>query len=108
MMSMEMLHYCCKCGMIAFAILTHYKPLRPFHSFFLFNLSQLLPFLQLHSRFIFIFYRLEQATGIAFRFVIGRSKDAKKMAELHKEVEKYKDFIRIDIEEDYLKLPYKS
>ncbi|GMY28865.1 probable beta-1,3-galactosyltransferase 12 isoform X1 [Fagus crenata] len=52
--------------------------------------------------------RLEQATGIAFRFVIGRSKDAKKMAELHKEVEKYKDFIRIDIEEEYLKLPYKS
>ncbi|KAK6912820.1 Glycosyl transferase, family 31 [Dillenia turbinata] len=52
--------------------------------------------------------RLEQATGLAFRFVIGRSKDAKKMADLAKEVEKYKDFMLIDVEEEYLKLPYKT
>ncbi|XP_077211791.1 putative beta-1,3-galactosyltransferase 12 isoform X2 [Tasmannia lanceolata] len=52
--------------------------------------------------------RLEQATGLAFRFVIGRAKDAKKMADLEKEVEKYNDFVLIDIEEDYLKLPYKT
>ncbi|XP_042519589.1 probable beta-1,3-galactosyltransferase 12 [Macadamia integrifolia] len=52
--------------------------------------------------------RLEQATGLAFRFVIGRSKDAKKMADLEIEVEKYKDFMLIDIEEEYLKLPYKT
>ncbi|XP_059657041.1 probable beta-1,3-galactosyltransferase 12 [Cornus florida] len=52
--------------------------------------------------------RLEQATGLAFRFVIGRSKDAKKMAALEKEVEKYKDFMLIDVEEEYLKLPYKT
>ncbi|KAL7215311.1 hypothetical protein ACSBR1_027475 [Camellia fascicularis] len=41
-------------------------------------------------------YRLEQATGLAFRFVIGQLKDAKKMAELEKEVEQYKDFMLID------------
>lgn len=52
--------------------------------------------------------RLEQATGLAFRFVIGRSKDAKKMAELEKEVEQYKDFMLIDVDEQYLKLPYKT
>ncbi|MQM03225.1 hypothetical protein Taro_036004 [Colocasia esculenta] len=51
---------------------------------------------------------LEQATGLAFRFVIGRTKDARKMAELHREEEKYHDFLRIDIEEEYLKLPYKT
>ncbi|XP_050219650.1 probable beta-1,3-galactosyltransferase 12 [Mercurialis annua] len=52
--------------------------------------------------------RLEQATGLAFRFVIGRSKDAKKMAELEKEIEKYRDFMLIDVEEEYLRLPYKT
>ncbi|KAG6674358.1 hypothetical protein I3842_15G037900 [Carya illinoinensis] len=52
--------------------------------------------------------RLEQATGLAFRFVIGRSKNSKKMVEHHEEVEKYKDFMFIDLEEEYLKLPYKS
>ncbi|XP_027079683.2 probable beta-1,3-galactosyltransferase 12 [Coffea arabica] len=52
--------------------------------------------------------RLEQATGLAFRFVIGRSKDAKKMAELEKEIEKFQDFMIIDVEEEYFKLPYKT
>lgn len=52
--------------------------------------------------------RLEQATGLAFRFVIGRSKDAKKMENLEKEIEKYKDFMIIDVEEEYSKLPYKT
>ncbi|KAJ9168228.1 hypothetical protein P3X46_019778 [Hevea brasiliensis] len=52
--------------------------------------------------------RLEQATGLAFRFVIGRSNDAKKMARLEKEVEKYRDFMLIDVEEEYLRLPYKT
>ncbi|XP_052210012.1 probable beta-1,3-galactosyltransferase 12 isoform X1 [Diospyros lotus] len=52
--------------------------------------------------------RLEQATGLAFRFVIGRSKDAKRMAELEKEIQQYKDFMLIDVEEEYLKLPYKT
>ncbi|KAF5748318.1 beta-1 3-galactosyltransferase 12 isoform X1 [Tripterygium wilfordii] len=52
--------------------------------------------------------RLEQATGLAFRFVIGRSKDLKKMAQLEKEVETYSDFMLIDMEEKYLKLPYKT
>ena len=52
--------------------------------------------------------RLEQATGLAFRFVIGRSKDTKKMAELEKEIEKFQDFMIIDVEEEYFKLPYKT
>lgn len=51
---------------------------------------------------------LEQATGLAFRFVIGRSKDGDKMAEIEKEMDKYGDILRIYIEEDYNKLPYKT
>ncbi|XP_020531657.1 probable beta-1,3-galactosyltransferase 12 isoform X1 [Amborella trichopoda] len=51
---------------------------------------------------------LEHSTGLAFRFVIGHTKDVKKMAELEEEIEKYNDFMVIDVEEDYLKLPYKT
>ncbi|KAK1307517.1 putative beta-1,3-galactosyltransferase 12 [Acorus calamus] len=51
---------------------------------------------------------LEQATGLAFRFVIGRTKDANKMAALQKEEEKHHDFMYIDIEEEYLNLPHKT
>ncbi|XP_017983027.1 PREDICTED: probable beta-1,3-galactosyltransferase 12 [Theobroma cacao] len=52
--------------------------------------------------------RLEQATGLSFRFVIGKSKDLKKMAKLEKEIEKYRDFMLIDVEEEYHRLPYKT
>lgn len=52
--------------------------------------------------------RLEQSTGLAFRFVIGRTKDVKKMEELKREEEKYHDFLFIDVEEQYLRLPYKT
>ncbi|KAJ3683074.1 hypothetical protein LUZ60_013301 [Juncus effusus] len=52
--------------------------------------------------------RLEEATGLAFRFVIGRTKDKAKMAALQREVEEYDDFILLDIEEEYSKLPYKT
>ncbi|KAL9440352.1 hypothetical protein AB3S75_019085 [Citrus x aurantiifolia] len=52
--------------------------------------------------------RLERATGIAFRFVIGKSKYAKKMAQLEKEIDKYRDFKLIDVREEYLKFPYKT
>ncbi|CAH2060559.1 unnamed protein product [Thlaspi arvense] len=52
--------------------------------------------------------RLEQATGLAFRFVTGRSKDAEKMSELEKEIEKYRDFVLLDVKEEYLRLPYKT
>ncbi|PQQ08589.1 putative beta-1 3-galactosyltransferase 12 [Prunus yedoensis var. nudiflora] len=52
--------------------------------------------------------RLEQATGLAFRFVIGRSKDAKKMAGVQKEIDKYRDFLVIDVNEEYLNLPWKT
>lgn len=52
--------------------------------------------------------RLEEATGLAFRFVIGRSSDSQKMDELGKEIEKYKDFICLDIEEGNLKLAQKT
>lgn len=52
--------------------------------------------------------RLEEATGLAFRFIIGKSKDKAKMLELGKEVAKYDDFLLLDIEEEYSKLPYKT
>lgn len=53
-------------------------------------------------------FRLEQATGLAFRFVIGKTADSRKMAELDEEIEKYNDFLRIDFEEEYLNLPKKT
>ncbi|GJZ91427.1 probable beta-1,3-galactosyltransferase 14 [Tanacetum coccineum] len=52
--------------------------------------------------------RLEESTGLAFRFVIGKTRDKSKMAELRKEVEGYDDFLLLDIEEEYSKLPYKT
>ncbi|PWA84670.1 galactosyltransferase family protein [Artemisia annua] len=52
--------------------------------------------------------RLEESTGMAFRFVIGKTRDKSKMAELRKEVEEYDDFLLLDIEEEYSKLPYKT
>ncbi|QCE10048.1 probable beta-1,3-galactosyltransferase 13 [Vigna unguiculata] len=51
---------------------------------------------------------LEEATGLAFRFVIGRTSDRSKMSALQKEVTQYDDFILLDIEEEYSKLPYKT
>ncbi|KAL4273502.1 hypothetical protein GQ457_13G004190 [Hibiscus cannabinus] len=52
--------------------------------------------------------RLEESTGLAFRFIIGRTNDKSKMEELGKEVAEYDDFILLDIEEKYSKLPYKT
>ncbi|XP_071698413.1 probable beta-1,3-galactosyltransferase 14 [Rutidosis leptorrhynchoides] len=52
--------------------------------------------------------RLEESTGLAFRFVIGKTRDKSKMSELKKEVEEYDDFLLLDIEEEYSKLPYKT
>ncbi|KAL3508756.1 hypothetical protein ACH5RR_028157 [Cinchona calisaya] len=52
--------------------------------------------------------RLEEATGLVFRFVIGRASDKSKMSELRKEVTEYDDFMLLDIEEEYSKLPYKT
>ncbi|KAK4285882.1 hypothetical protein QN277_002514 [Acacia crassicarpa] len=52
--------------------------------------------------------RLEEATGLAFRFIIGRTNDKSKMAALRKEIAEYDDFIQLDIEEEYSKLPYKT
>ncbi|KAH1218360.1 putative beta-1,3-galactosyltransferase 13 [Glycine max] len=51
---------------------------------------------------------LEEATGLAFRFVIGKTSDRSKMSALQKEVAQYDDFILLDIEEEYSKLPYKT
>lgn len=51
---------------------------------------------------------LEEATGLAFRFIIGKTADASKMAELKKEAEEYDDFVMLDIVEEYSKLPYKT
>ncbi|PIN16561.1 Galactosyltransferase [Handroanthus impetiginosus] len=52
--------------------------------------------------------RLEESTGLAFRFVIGRTNDGSKMSALKKEVAEYDDFLLLDIEEEYSKLPYKT
>ncbi|KAL2326792.1 hypothetical protein Fmac_020219 [Flemingia macrophylla] len=52
--------------------------------------------------------RLEEATGLAFRFIIGRTSDRSKMSALQKEVAEYDDFIQLDIQEEYSKLPYKT
>ncbi|KAF8025894.1 hypothetical protein BT93_F2654 [Corymbia citriodora subsp. variegata] len=52
--------------------------------------------------------RLEEATGLAFRFVIGKTKDQSKMSELMREVAEYDDFLLLDIEEEYSMLPYKT
>ncbi|KAF7822641.1 putative beta-1,3-galactosyltransferase 14 [Senna tora] len=52
--------------------------------------------------------RLEEATGLAFRFVIGKTNDKSKMAALQREIAEYDDFIQLDIEEEYSKLPYKT
>ncbi|KAK9132051.1 hypothetical protein Scep_011579 [Stephania cephalantha] len=52
--------------------------------------------------------RLEESTGLAFRFVIGRSSDRSKMLALKKEVAEYDDFLLLDIQEQYSKLPYKT
>ncbi|KAG7024785.1 putative beta-1,3-galactosyltransferase 13 [Cucurbita argyrosperma subsp. argyrosperma] len=52
--------------------------------------------------------RLEEATGLAFRFIIGKTSDKAKMLELKREVAEYDDFVLLDIEEEYSKLPYKT
>ncbi|XP_060200755.1 probable beta-1,3-galactosyltransferase 14 isoform X2 [Lycium barbarum] len=52
--------------------------------------------------------KLEEATGLSFRFVIGRTSDKSKMSALKKEVAEYDDFVLLDIEEEYSKLPYKT
>ncbi|MCI05262.1 putative beta-13-galactosyltransferase 14-like [Trifolium medium] len=51
---------------------------------------------------------MEEATGLAFRFVIGRTSDKSKMSALKREMAEYDDFIHLDIEEEYSKLPYKT
>jgi Galactosyltransferase len=51
---------------------------------------------------------LEHGTGLAFRFVIGRTKNPKNMSELEKEADTYHDFMFIDIDEDHTKLPQKT
>ncbi|CAH9104396.1 unnamed protein product [Cuscuta epithymum] len=52
--------------------------------------------------------KLEESTGLAFRFIIGRTSDKSKMSELRREVSQYDDFVLLDIEEEYSKLPYKT
>ncbi|GMY24825.1 probable beta-1,3-galactosyltransferase 14 isoform X2 [Fagus crenata] len=51
---------------------------------------------------------LEEATGLAFRFITSKTNDKSKMVELRKEVAEYDDFIQLDNEEEYSKLPYKT
>ncbi|KAL3680142.1 hypothetical protein R1sor_023098 [Riccia sorocarpa] len=52
--------------------------------------------------------RLQEQTGLAFRFIIGYTDDQKQMAELEKEIEVYNDFVRIDNREEYKRLTYKT
>ncbi|KAG9146127.1 hypothetical protein Leryth_015926 [Lithospermum erythrorhizon] len=52
--------------------------------------------------------RLEEATGLVFRFVIGKTTDQSKMSQLRKEIAEYDDFLLLDIQEEYSKLPYKT
>ncbi|XP_058776671.1 probable beta-1,3-galactosyltransferase 14 [Vicia villosa] len=52
--------------------------------------------------------RLEEATGMAFRFIIGRTNDKSKMSALKREIAEYDDFIQLDIEDEYSKLTYKT
>ncbi|CAH2036559.1 unnamed protein product [Thlaspi arvense] len=52
--------------------------------------------------------RLEESSGLAIRFVIGKTKNEQKMAELRREIAEYDDFVLLDIEEEYSKLPYKT
>ncbi|RWV94543.1 hypothetical protein BHE74_00046684 [Ensete ventricosum] len=54
------------------------------------------------------FCSLEEATGLAFRFVVGKTKDKSKMAALQLEVNEYDDFMLLDIEEEYSNLPHKT
>ncbi|XP_057531290.1 probable beta-1,3-galactosyltransferase 14 [Amaranthus tricolor] len=52
--------------------------------------------------------RLEEATGLTFRFIIGKTSAEWKMSVLRKEVAQHDDFILLDIVEEYSKLPYKT
>lgn len=61
---------------------------------------ELSPFIMI-SKICFVSCSLEEATGLAFRFVIGRTSDRSKMSALQKEVAQYDDFILLDIEEEY-------
>ncbi|KAG2328217.1 hypothetical protein Bca52824_010945 [Brassica carinata] len=51
---------------------------------------------------------LEESKGLAIRFVIGKTNNEQKMAELKREIAEYDDFVLLDIEEEYSKLPYKT
>uniref|UniRef100_A0A7C9E4B5 Uncharacterized protein n=1 Tax=Opuntia streptacantha TaxID=393608 RepID=A0A7C9E4B5_OPUST len=46
--------------------------------------------------------RLEEATGLAFRFIIGRTSQEWKMSQLKEEVSVHDDFVLLDIEEEYI------
>ncbi|CAO2835967.1 unnamed protein product [Amaranthus hypochondriacus] len=52
--------------------------------------------------------RLEEGTGLRFRFIIGRTDEEEKMSELKKEIAEYDDFVELDLIEEYRKLPYKT
>lgn len=52
--------------------------------------------------------RLEETTGLVFRFIIGHTDDARKMTALDEEVQEYKDFMLIDVDEQYSKLTLKT
>jgi len=57
---------------------------------------------------VFAICSLEESTGLAIRFMIGKTKSEEKMAQLRREIAEYDDFVLLDIEEEYSKLPYKT
>ncbi|KAG0613624.1 hypothetical protein M758_6G117000 [Ceratodon purpureus] len=52
--------------------------------------------------------KLEESTGLVFRFVIGHTDDARKMKALDEEVQEHKDFLLLDVDEQYSKLTLKT
>lgn len=52
--------------------------------------------------------RLEKDTGLALRFVIGQTADARRMKALEEEVAVHKDFMLINVDEQYQKLTLKT
>lgn len=52
--------------------------------------------------------KMEESTGLVFRFVIGHTEDAHKMKALEEEVAEHQDFMLIDVDEKYSKLNHKT
>lgn len=52
--------------------------------------------------------RAFDSSGLMFKFVIGKTTDEKKEAELQEEIRLYDDFMRLDVAEGYVDLNRKT